>query len=135
MKIEKALIIDEPWISKIMRSEKTWEMRSTSAKQRGWIGLVKKGSGHIVGVAKMVGAEGPQSDQKMLDNQDKHHIPPETFLSGKFAKHRHAWIMSSAVRLHRPIPYAHKSGAVIWVTLDQRVSDALAADEAVKALA
>lgn len=135
MKIEKALIVDEPWISKILNGTKTWEMRSTSAKQRGWIGLIKKGSGHVVGVAKMVGADGPLSDQKMIENTDKHHIPSEVFLSGKFAKHRYAWIMSNAVRLHRPIPYRHKSGAVKWVALDQHVSDALAEDKAVKAVA
>ena len=134
MKIEKALIVDEPWITKIMNGTKIWEMRSTSAKQRGWIGLIKKGSGHVVGVARMIGADGPLSDQRMIDNADKHHIPSNIFLTGKFAKHRHAWIMSSAVRLHRPVHYVHKSGAVIWVALDQPVSDALANDEAVKAL-
>ncbi|SFC01027.1 ASCH domain-containing protein [Tropicimonas isoalkanivorans] len=135
MNIEKALIVDEPWISKILSGAKTWEMRSTSAKQRGWIGLIKKGSGHVVGVAKMTGVDGPLSDQKMIDNSDKHHIPSDIFLAGKFSKHRYAWIMSGAVRLRRPVPYRHKSGAVIWVALDQNVSDALAQDEAVKALA
>lgn len=134
MRIDKALIIDDPWITKIMNGTKIWEMRSTSAKQRGWIGLIKKGSGHVVGVAKMVGADGPLSDQKMIDNVDKHHIPSDIFLAGKFSKHRHAWIMSSAVRLQRPVRYQHKSGAVIWVALDQQVTDALANDEAVKAL-
>ncbi|WP_018634365.1 hypothetical protein [Neomegalonema perideroedes] len=134
MKIEKALIVDEPWITKIMNGTKIWEMRRTSAKLRGWIGLIKKGGGHVVGVARMIGTDGPLSDQRMIDNADKHHIPSDTFLTGKFSKHRHAWIMSSAVRLHRPIRYIHKSGAVIWVALDQQVADALANDEAVKDL-
>ncbi|NDR55352.1 hypothetical protein [Aliiruegeria sabulilitoris] len=135
MKIEKALIVDEPWISKILNGTKTWEMRSTSAKQRGWIGLIRKGSGHVIGVSKMVGTDGPLSDQKMIENADKHHIPSEIFLLGKFARHRHAWIMSNAVRLRLPVPYQHKSGAVIWVTLDQQATDALAQDETLKALA
>ena len=134
MKIEKALIVDEPWISKIISGAKTWEMRNTTSKQRGWIGLIKKGSGHVVGVAKMIGSDGPFSDQKMVDNADKHHIPSDIFLTGKFSKHRHAWIMSNAVRLYRPVPYRHKSGAVKWVTLDAQVSEALSRDEAVKAL-
>lgn len=134
MRIEKALIIDEPWISKVMNGTKIWEMRNSSSKQRGWIGLIKKGSGHVVGVAKMVGSDGPLSDQKMIDNADKHHIPGSIFLTGQFSKHRHAWIMSNAVRLHRPVPYLHKSGAVKWVILDQKVSDAVANDEAVKAI-
>jgi len=135
MKIEKALIIDEPWISKIINGTKIWEMRNSASKQRGWIGLIRKGSGHVIGVAKAVGSDGPLSDQKMIDNMDKHHIPKDMFLVGRFSGYRHAWIMSNAVRLHRPVPYVHKSGAVKWVLLDQRVSDALANDEAVKALA
>ena len=134
MKIEKALIVDEPWITKIMNGTKIWEMRSTSTKQRGWIGLIKKGSGHVVGVTRMIGAEGPLSDQGMIDNADKHHIPSDVFLTGKFSKHRHAWIMSRAVRLIRPVRYFHKSGAVIWVALDQQVSEVLTNDEVVKAL-
>ena len=133
MKIEKALIIDEPWIAKIMDGTKIWEMRSRSAKQRGWIGLIKKGSGHVVGVARMIGTDGPLSDQMMIDNSDKHHIPSDIFLTGKFSKHRYVWLMSDAVRLHRPVQYEHKSGAVTWVVLDKRVSDALANDQAVKA--
>ena len=134
MRIEKALIIDEPWISKIMNGTKTWEMRSSASKQRGWIGMIKKGSGHVVGVVKMIGSDGPLPDQKMIDNVDKHHIPSSTFLTGQFSKHRHAWRLANAVQLQRPVPYQHKSGAVIWVILDQKVSDALAIDEAVRSL-
>jgi hypothetical protein len=134
LKIEKALIIDEPWISKIMDGTKIWEMRNSPSKQRGWIGLIKKGSGHVVGVVKMIGSDGPLPDQKMIDNVDKHQIPSSTFLAGRFSKHRHAWQLVNAVRLQRPVPYQHKSGAVIWVILDQNVSDALAIDKVVQSL-
>jgi len=49
MDFDRALIIDEPWISKILSGEKTLEMRSRHTKIRGRIGLIRKGSGLIVG--------------------------------------------------------------------------------------
>ena len=45
----KALIVDEPWISAILRGEKTWEMRKTGCNLRGSIALIRKGAGHVVG--------------------------------------------------------------------------------------
>ena len=49
----KALIVDEPWISAILRGEKTWEMRKTGCNLRGSIALIRKGAGHVVGVAEV----------------------------------------------------------------------------------
>lgn len=42
-KVTKALIIDEPWISRIINRDKDWEMRSFSSRIRGPIGLIRKG--------------------------------------------------------------------------------------------
>ena len=52
--IEKGLIIDEPWISMILRGSKTWEMRKTITKIRGPIALIRKGSKQVVGTADLV---------------------------------------------------------------------------------
>ena len=43
----KGLIVDEPWISKILAGEKIWEMRSKTTAVRGQIGLIRKGSGAV----------------------------------------------------------------------------------------
>src|SRR5438876_7688725 len=50
----KALIIDEPWISMIVSGQKTWEMRSRNTQVRGRIGLIRKGSKTVIGLADLV---------------------------------------------------------------------------------
>ena len=50
----KGLIIDEPWIGFILSGRKTWEMRSRNTQIRGRIGLIRKGSKMVVGVADLV---------------------------------------------------------------------------------
>ena len=54
MRITKALIVAEPWIVHLLAGSKTWEMRSQGASHRGWFGLIQKGSGTVVGVARLV---------------------------------------------------------------------------------
>lgn len=49
------LIIAEPWIGLILEGRKTWEMRSRDTPVRGQIGLIRKGSKSVVGVAELVG--------------------------------------------------------------------------------
>jgi hypothetical protein len=41
---EQAIIIDEPWLSKILAGNKAWEMRSRPTNIRGPIGLILKRS-------------------------------------------------------------------------------------------
>src|SRR5882724_4451059 len=50
----KALVIDEPWITAILKGDKTWEMRKKNCKIRGEIALIRKGSGLVVGTAHVV---------------------------------------------------------------------------------
>jgi hypothetical protein len=54
VKFGKALIISEPWIDYILEGTKTWEMRSSGVSHRGWFGLIKKGTGAVHGVARLV---------------------------------------------------------------------------------
>lgn len=123
--ITKALIIDEPWISKILNGEKCWEMRSTNSSFRGEFGLIRKGSGQVVGIANLTGVSGPYDDAELEANIDKHHVGAEIYRSPEY-KWRNAWHLSAARALQEPVPYIHKNGAVTWVELD---------DEAVARLA
>lgn len=111
--IRSGLIIDEPWISKILAGEKTWEMRSENTKKREQIGLIAKGSGKVVGVATLIDSLGPLSEEALASNQDLHRVPLE--LLGKW---RCAWVLSDVRRLRTPVPYAHPPGAVKFVNLD-----------------
>ena len=119
-RISEALIIDEPWISKILRGEKTWELRSTHCHKRGWVGLIRKGSGLVVGVARVVDSIGPLSESELAAAEQLHRVPAATLMA--MPKYRHAWVLDGARALANPLPYEHRPGAVIWVRLADRVS-------------
>ncbi|SET85483.1 hypothetical protein [Oceanicella actignis] len=127
MKIAKGLIVADPWIGYILDGSKTWEMRSTAASLRGWFGLIRKGTGAVWGVARLVDVLPPLSPDEMLANIDKHRIPEEMIRSGEVAKWNTPWVLADVRRLARPVPYRHLPGAVTWVTFEPEVSEAIAA--------
>jgi hypothetical protein len=117
----RALVIDEPWIGLILTGMKSWEMRSTNTKIRGLIGLIRKGSGQVVGVAELVDCQPPLSAQEYAHFESSHRIPPnrqDGAISGGWTR---PWVLSAARSLRGPVPYRHPPGAVIWVTLDPEV--------------
>lgn len=119
----KALIIDEPWIGMILRGEKTWEMRKTATHQRGVVGLIRKGSGLVVGTAEIVGSFPPIDTRgAYAAAEPKHGIPPHrqeaTFADGW----RTPWVLANARSLPTAVAYEHPSGAVIWVNLAANVA-------------
>ena len=135
MTITKALIIDDPWIGLILAGEKTWEMRSTGASHRGWFGLVRKGSGAVCGVARLVDVRPPLSPEDMIATHEKHRIPAEMIRGGAVAKWNTPWVLADARPVDPPVPYRHRSGAVTWVELDEAAREALAARLAGRAAA
>jgi len=116
--ITKALIIDEPWISKILNGEKDWEMRSTKTSFRGKFGLIRKGSGQVVGVAELVEVSGPYTSEQLSLSHKHHHVPSEMTTQDGY-KWTHAWHLENVMPLEHPVHYQHKSGAVIWVELNE----------------
>ncbi len=120
-RITHGLIIAEPYISLILAGKKDWEMRSTQVSRRGWIALIEKGSGTVIGVANLIGSIGPLTEEKMLATQDHHQLAEVDIRDPKKKKWRIAWVLESATRLPTPVPYTHPSGAVIWVKLENAV--------------
>lgn len=116
MKVESALVIDSPWIDMILRGEKVWELRSRNSKRRGVIGLARKGTGLILGTARMIDVKGPLTLEELEQAAALHRVPMH-LLSGPLAKYRMAWVMSDAKKLETPVPYRHTLGAVIFVNL------------------
>lgn len=124
----KALIVDGPWMTHILRGEKTWEMRKTQCKIRGPVALIRKGSGQVVGVAEVAGSLPPIATlADFAAAEPKHRIPPtrqpRSFADGW----RNPWVIAKARPLARPVRYEHPSGAVIWVNLDPRVIEQIEA--------
>lgn len=114
----RALVIASPHIDRILSGEKTWEMRSRNCRIRGPIGLIKKGSGQVVGLAEITGVIGPLSPDELLANQNKHRIDPKLLAQPAFAKWNRAWVLSNVTVLSTPVPYVHPNGAQSWVVLD-----------------
>lgn len=126
MSIAKGLIIDDPWIGFILDGSKTWEMRSTRASHRGWFALIRKGTGAVWGVARLVDSGTPLSPDEMIAAFEKHRIPAEMIRSGQVAKWNTPWKLADVRKLSSPVPYRHKPGAVTWVELDERASSEIA---------
>lgn len=127
MNVTRGLIIDTPWIDHILEGRKDWEMRSQSTAVRGWIGLIRKGSGQLFGVAKLVDCGRALDQAEMIASQDHHRIPERMIRSGEVAKWVVPWKLADIRPLARPVSYVHKSGAVIWVMLSEDVSRQLIA--------
>lgn len=125
MQITKALIIADPWIGYILDGSKTWEMRASNTSHRGWFGLIRKGTGAIYGVARLVDVGSPLAPAEMLRTTDYHRIPADLIASGEVAKWNTPWRLADVRRLTTPVPYSHPSGAVTWVTLDEGIAEAI----------
>ena len=124
----KALIIDEPGIGAILSGKKTWEMRKRNCNVHGTIGLIREGSGQVVGVAEIDGSGPPiMTIAGYAKTAKRHRTPPEHQKGAFTGGWRIPWLLQNAKRLKKPVPYKHPSGAVIWVNLAPSVSRAVEA--------
>lgn len=114
----RGLIIREPWIDLILSGAKTWEMRSTSTLVRDQIGLIRKGSKTVVGVARLCDSLPPLSTFKQFANAvEQHRIPPEEQSDAFERGWTVPWVLGAIRSFPTPVPYVHRSGAVTWVKL------------------
>ena len=122
----RALVVREPYAGRIVDGNKTWELRGRFTRLRGLIGMIAGGTGTIVGVATLVDCLGLldpglyQAGWRQRGAATSSHDPlpyPTTY----------AWVLADARRAAPRVPYAHPSGAVIWVSLSLGVQRALAA--------
>jgi ASCH domain len=117
----KALLIKQPWIDKILRGKKQWELHGSRTKVRGLIALIQSGTGTVVGTCELMGVKGPLSLAELRRSTARHRVPlkrlpyPRTY----------AWVLRGARRLPKSVRYDHPSGAVIWVNLSSRVATAI----------
>lgn len=126
MTLTRGLIIADPWIDHILEGRKDWEMRSRPTSVRGWFGLIRKGSGTVVGLARLVECGMALNQAEMLASSDHHRIPEVMIRRGEVAKWVVPWKLADILPLDRPVPYEHNAGAVTWVTLSPHVSRQLA---------
>lgn len=118
----KALIVDAPWIDAILEGRKDWEMRTRALRLRGRVGLIRKGSGTVVGVTHAVDSLPPLDPAAYAANEGRHAIPPARQAAAIAGGWLHPWVFSGTRALARPVPYVHRQGAVIWVNLPEDVA-------------
>jgi hypothetical protein len=123
--VTRGLIIDEPWISLILSGKKTWEMRSTGVTIRGPIGLIRKGSGQVVGIADVVNSLPALSREDYARTEAFHRTPLKEQAAAIVSRRIRPWVLATARTLPTPIPYHHGSGPVIWVKLDAAIGAAI----------
>lgn len=100
-------------------------MRSTATKQRGRVALIRKGSGLVFGTVEIIGCTEKLSRTQMLEEQQRHRINASDITCGTVDNWNRGWMLQGARALATPISYNHPSGAVIWVTLEDAVQEAL----------
>jgi hypothetical protein len=125
MTVTRGLIIADPWIGYILDGRKTWEMRSQATSVRGWLALIRKGSGTIVGLARLVECGKALDQAEMLAACHHHCIPESMIRRGEVSKWVVPWKMADVCPLTQPVSYKHLSGAVTWVTLTSEVRQQL----------
>ena len=112
--IDRALVIADPWIDLILSGQKTWEMRSRRTNIRGKIGLIRKGSGLIVGECEIVDCWSHCfTHEDLVGHHDKHMIDDADMLR----KWPVVWVIKNAIKWSHPKPYKHPPGAVSWVKI------------------
>lgn len=126
MRVTKGLIIADPWIGYILAGNKDWEMRSSATSHRGWFGLIRKGTGAVHGVARLIDVGAPLSVVQMIETVERHRIPERMIRSGEVAKWNTPWKLADVRQLMHPVPYRHKNGAVTWVELDDAAIEGIA---------
>jgi hypothetical protein len=125
LNVTRGLVISEPWIGYILSGEKTWEMRSVATSIRGWFGLIRKGSGTVMGVAELIDCGEPLAQIELLATLHLHGIPASYIHSGEIGKWNVPWKLGRVKSFGRPVPYRHKKGAVKWVIFDPEVTQAI----------
>jgi ASCH domain len=120
----KALIIRSPHIDKILNGKKSWEIRGSRTNIRGQVGLIRGGSGTIIGVCDVVDCIQIVTEDQFRKNAGKAGLKPSEVSLGYYPK-TYAWVLEKPHHLKAPVPYMHPNGAVIWVNLDEQTEKAV----------
>lgn len=113
----RGLVVREPWISKILSGEKTWELRSRATQVRGRIALIRKGSGRVVGTAVLKEVLPALDRAGLMTHQSMHGVPEEKIDEVLAQRWVTPWVLSDVQMFEVPVPYIHPMGAVTWVDL------------------
>jgi hypothetical protein len=116
----QALIVAAPHCDNILDNGKVLEMRTRRTEKRGKFGLIKKGSGLIIGEFEIVSSWLCPLHEDFYEESAAYHQVEDLSLLKKW---RYPWELKNAKRYDTPIKYRHPQGAVIWVNLEGRIDE------------
>jgi hypothetical protein len=125
LNVARGPVIERPWVRLIADGKKTWEMRARPTNVRGWIGLIEKGTGTVIGIACLTALLPPLQPDVHHLHFKKHRVSAVAGRKRYMGRYVIPWKLTKAFKLSRPAPYEHPAGAVIWVTFSHKVSRSL----------
>jgi len=111
------LIIRKRYIKLILEGKKTWELRKSNTKIRGVIALISKGK--LYGFVKLVNTFKAKVGE--LENYEEMHRASN--ILKEYAGNRdelYVWVLSSPLRLPKPIKISYPKGVRMWTKLKVR---------------
>ncbi|MBO9608062.1 MAG: ASCH domain-containing protein [Paenibacillaceae bacterium] len=124
--IDRALVIREPYASRIVDGTKKWEIRGSGTLIRGKIAIIAGGTGTMIGSCELTDVIGPLSLDEYTLSYEQRGLRQIEACDKLPYKQTFAWVMSHAKRFRSPVAYEHPNGAVIWVKLKAAWQDRLA---------
>jgi hypothetical protein len=98
LNVTHGLVIDRPWVGLIADRKKTWKMRTRPTKVRGWIGLIEKGTGTVIGIACLLPALSRRAHNLHFK---RHRVPPGSDGRKYHGKYLTPWVLTRSFRLPR----------------------------------
>ena len=112
------LIIQKPWLDRILSGHKTLEIRSQPCHKVGQrIYLALSGGGGIVlGSVLLIACHGPLSRDEWTARADEHCVAGDKLPYGTST---YAWEVVQPQLFKEPVPYKAKRGQVIWAVFER----------------
>lgn len=123
---ERALMVREPYVSMLLTNRKRWELRGVPTNIRGRIGLIRSGSGLVVGECTIVDCIGPVDFETLISSPNiTTHERLEISTGGKApytekaagSSKTYAWVIEKPIVYKHALRYKHPSGAITFVDL------------------
>ena len=119
----KGLILKEGPANNILLGKKTVDIRGSRTTNRGRIGVVISGTKQVWGTVELYDCVPLTKDLFENEWRERHRSNSTYEELLKTYPKPYGWCLRDVKKFHKPVPYNHKQGCVIWVLLDDIVEE------------